>query len=212
MGNDMTTDDRLRELYERALASDVAGTAGSAHPTPEEILALVRREGPESERLARLDHVMSCRSCRESFELIRSIEAAGAKTERTRLRRILPLALAATIVLAIGVAIFQRADVLQGPDVLRGGADAVTLLAPPTDVETTQPLTFAWRPVTGALRYDLDVLDAEGGVIFSTTTTDTVVASPALPLAAGAEYRWLVRATTAGGEVTSPTRPLRPRR
>lgn len=208
MGSDMTTDDRLREVYGRALAGDVAGGAGSVHPTPEEILALVRREGPEAERLARLDHVMSCRSCRDSFELLRSIETAGAQADRTRLRRILPLALAASIVLAIGVAILQRADLVQRPDVLRGGADAVTLLAPPTEVDATQPLAFAWRPVAGALRYNLEVLDSAGAVIFSRTTTDTVVA-PTLSLTARAEYRWLVRAITAGGERTSPARPLR---
>ena len=44
------TDDRLRELYQHALASRSAATRGEC-PAPERLQALARREGSEEERL-----------------------------------------------------------------------------------------------------------------------------------------------------------------
>ena len=51
-------DDRLREVYGAALKRGRAG-GGAQHASPEAIAALARREGPESDRLATLDHAMS---------------------------------------------------------------------------------------------------------------------------------------------------------
>lgn len=207
----MTTDDRLRELYARALTDDVAKSAGDIHATPEEILALVRRDGPEERRLATLDHVMSCEACTQSFELLRSIEAAGAKVERKRPRRMLPLALAASITLVIGAAVVQQ-FLLRRPELMRGSGSAITLLAPATDVAAREPVVFAWRPVPGAQRYELEVFNSDDVVIFTTATTDNVVTASSLRLIPQTEYSWWVRAITPAGQITSSARPLRLRR
>jgi hypothetical protein len=98
------TDERLRELYRQALArSDGGGRERCV--APEAMLALLRREGPEEQRLQTLDHVMACGACRREMDLLRSIEQAGAETQqaavvrplrRPALKMLVPLALAAS--------------------------------------------------------------------------------------------------------------------
>lgn len=72
-------DERLRQLYGRGIAGRDARSelAGACAVEPERLLALVRRELPEEEGLALLDQVMSSPACREAFELLRVVEAAG---------------------------------------------------------------------------------------------------------------------------------------
>jgi hypothetical protein len=124
-------------------------------------------------------------------------------------RRLLPFALAASVVLVVGVGVLTRVRSIRQPEAVRGGADAVVLLAPAEDVAASARIVFAWRPVSGARRYELQLLDAQGSPRFRAATTDTTAASVTPP--AGA-YRWLVRALLDGGaEVTSPARPLRVR-
>src|SRR5215510_6062414 len=108
MGNQGVTDEALREAYERALdARRVTGR--EACVSPEAMLSLLRREGSEEQRLETLDHVMDCGACRSEFELLRSIEQAGAASaEQARpamlqiSRRLAdPLALAASVLLVV---------------------------------------------------------------------------------------------------------------
>jgi len=239
------TDEQLRELYSGSLPR-----GGRQHcVSPEAMLAVLRREGPEEQRLETLDHVMACAACRGELDLLRSIEQAGAETERAgagteragsgteragsgteraaaeteragvvrRLprrawRALVPLALAASVLLAVGIG--QRFGRSDAPDeVLRGAADPVSLLAPPPEVAAGAPVTFAWQPVPGARSYRVEVLDAQGTVVFAETTDQTSVTlrEPG-HLAPGLEYRWGVRATTESGVRASRLRSLRVRK
>jgi hypothetical protein len=111
-----------------------------------------------------------------------------------------PAALAAALVLAVGI---NQIRGVQGDErVTRGAEDGVVLLAPAQSVDGTAGLAFVWRPVAGASRYALEVVDGGGDVVFETTTTDTTAALPAgVALRQGAEYHWIVRAVDdAGGE------------
>ena len=159
------SDERLRELYTAAVAGRPAGA--EPHPAPEAIAALARREGPEEARLATLDHVMGCDDCRREFDLLRTLERAGAQSgvaARPAGRRawFMPAALAASLLLAVGI----------GRQVLRSGSDdttrgdgesgAIVLVQPGAEMPAGQSLTFAWRPVSGASRYELELLDAGG--------------------------------------------------
>ena len=217
------TDERLRDLYERTLATRDRDAARARCVSPEAMLALVRREGTEEERLETLDHVMACDDCRRELDLLRSIEAAGAQVEGARpadepialwsrgrrtaspsWRRVVPFALAASLVLAVGVGVRDRlgAPGADSADVTRGEGGALALLTPAAAayVDAGAPVTFAWRPEPGARRYLLEVLDAQGNVVLSESTADTtLVLRDTGRLAPGTEYRWWVR-LAAGGD------------
>jgi hypothetical protein len=209
----IVSDDRLRELYATALTGQPAGAAGE-HPAPEVLAALVRREGSEEARLATLDHVMRCAECRRELDLLRTVERAGVESGaagRAGGRRgwLMPAALAASVLLAVGV----------GRTVLRSGVDdttrgdghgAVELVQPGREATAGDVLTFSWRAVPGASRYELELLDAGGGVLASAATTDTTASPAAARALPPGDYRWWVRATTSDARsLRSAPRPLR---
>src|SRR5688500_6422307 len=111
MGGRPMNEQRLRDLYERALAqgSGLPAGGGTSCVTPERLLDLVRGNGSEQSRLHTLDHVMACPSCRREFDLLQAVEqagiAAGARRPKVRwqLQRIAPIGLAASLLLAFGV-------------------------------------------------------------------------------------------------------------
>lgn len=216
------TEDQLRELYARALASpDRMPRKSDQCVTAESMLALVQREGPESQRLRTLDHVMSCNACRRELDLLRAIEQAGADlgvAADTRSwpgwPRFSPLAVAASVVLAFGVALGIRYAGDQ-TDIPRGGGGAVVLLTPPKSVAGNQPVAFAWRRVPHASQYVFELLDerpgGNGTPALARTTSDTSLLLEPTQLRRGQDYQWWVRALTPAGELASPMRSLRVR-
>jgi len=209
MRTDGLTDERLREAYQRVLAAR-GGRGRERCPTPEALLAVLRREGPEERRLETVDHVMGCAACRSEFDLLRSIEQAGAGTERAgatvlRLfqrpawRSVAPVALAASVLLIVVAG--QKLRSRETPDVERGTADMVLLLGPAPEIAAGAPITFAWGPVPGARGYELEVLDGQGSVVLAEKTAETSLTLRDDPrLVPGATYRWWVRAITASGD------------
>lgn len=202
------TDSRLRDLYARALDTP---DERKGCPEPEAMLALVRGAGDEGQRLGTLDHVMACAECSREFELLRAIDratgddASGVVPPLTRVtpmrpraswRRYAPLAIAATILVAVGVNLADRDG---GRDVMRGEQATVALVGPPDEVRAGVPVEFAWRRNPDALRYDLEVLDATGNVKYAATTADTTATASGVTLPPG-DYRWWVRASTRTGD------------
>jgi hypothetical protein len=218
-------DERLRTAYQDALRARAVRDRSPCVP-PEAILALVRRSGPEAERLATLDHVMACAACRRELDVLRAVERAGVDTgaepaasgnvvplsaPRPRLaparRPVVALALAASVLAAVGVArLLQRPD--DAPDVLRGDAKGVEATLPERGATVRPPVTFAWHPVPGASRYAVEVV-APGGRAAWTTETSATSATLSAALPPG-EYRWWVRVVggAADGRSSEP-RPLR---
>lgn len=189
-------DEQLREWYQARRARPDAGD----HPSPEAMVALIRREGSETERMACLDHVIGCDACRPEFELLRSIDGAGS----TPIRRALPgwLPLAAGVALAAGAASLWL--LLRAPDqTLRsGGASTVTLVTP-VGGSAERPLRFTWRSVPTATSYRLELLTEDGRLVFAKDQPDTTAALPdSLPVPAG-KYRWWVSARSTEGVVES---------
>lgn len=214
------TDERLRDLYQHAIAARAPGTRADC-PSAERLLALARREGSEAERLHTLDHTMSCGDCMRELELLRVIEKAGGRiagptagVHRERSvswRRAAPLALAASLVLAVSLVVRERGRDA-GEDRARG-ADSTLALHTPGDatLSTRDSLSVAWAPVSGATRYVVEVLDDGGRTVLSEPATDTVLVVRDLGrLTPGREYRWWVRAQTlGGGQRSSPLGRLR---
>ena len=204
-------DERLRELYAASLLSR---SGPSGHPAPEALAALARREGPEDVRLGTLDHVMGCVACRRDFDLLRTVERAGVEAEVTNReatgrRWFVPAALAASLLLAVGIG----RQMVRNPadDTTRGGeAGGVVLVQPGAETRAGEPLTFTWRPVAGANRYQLELLDSAGAVAASAATTDTTAAPEAVGALPPGQYRWWVRALLADTRTArSPLRDLR---
>ncbi len=205
------TETELREIYAGLMTRGAKGRA--ACPPPEALLALARREGEESARLATLDHAMACRDCRAELDLLRSIDSAGAalgESAKPSARRwLMPAALAASVLFAVlvgRVALAPRSN-----DVLRAGPEAasVVLLTPENEIEAGQPVSFAWRPVPGASRYRIEVLTAGGDIAVEAETRDTTVTLNSVGGLAPGEYQWWVVAMTPRPGPRSALRPLR---
>jgi hypothetical protein len=213
MGGGELTDSRLQELYAEALARRGLEPASGECVSPEDLLALVRREGSEERRLELLDHVMACNDCRRELALLQAIETAGAAMERPSRQqpkiwdRWKPLALAASLLLAVGLGIAVRHR-SSADDITRGGK-SIQLLAPPPEIAVGQPLVFVWHPLAGALRYRVEVLDRADAVVFTGETRDTMMRVSAGRLRPGGDYRWWVRDATPGAQRSSPLRRLR---
>ena len=118
----------------------------------------------------------------------------------------MPFALAASLLLAVGVGLVMRN---RESDVTRGAGSALVLLTPPSEVAPAQPVTFSWRASPGTQRYRLELLDRNGGVVFSQLTPDTSLTLPAELLPAGSSYRWWVRDAAPASPIASPLRALR---
>ena len=202
------TEARLKEVYAAAMARRPPGC-----PAPDTLQGLVRREGSEDARLATLDHAMSCASCRAELDLLRSIERAGVETGAVRRpeRRtwFVPAALAATVLLAVGLGrtVLAPGDTEQ----IRSGdeAGAVAILAPAAEAPAGGSLTFAWRPVDGAARYRVEVLTGGGELAIEAETRDTAVTLESVDRLAPGDYRWWVVAMTPRPGPRSELRPLR---
>lgn len=191
------TDQRLRDLYGHALqARQPVGQC----PAPEALLALARRAGPEAPRLETLDHVMGCTRCRSELDLLRAIEKAGGSVAGgPRLGRYLPLAIAASLLLAIGLGPMVRHWQRNAGEPSRGPAAELTLVAPAAGGDATVPVTFVWRAVPETRSYTVELLAGDGSVAFGANTVDTVLLLPAVRPIVPGEYRWWVRARVADG-------------
>ncbi len=188
------SDARLIAAYCDLLSRRVAGDR-KACVAPEKLLALVRRELPEADRLVVLDHVMACAPCLNDFELLRSVER-GRRGARVRWPSPQALALAASLaVVAGGGVLWQLVRGRGEGDVLRGGEAQVSLVAPVGATPAAEAHRLIWRTVAGAADYQVEVLDPDGTAIYAGAAGDTVLVLPdSVSLASGLEYRWWVRA------------------
>lgn len=197
-------DDELRRAYQARRI----GAADASAPSPEELQRLVAREGSEAERLETLDRALSSRGTAGDLELLRAIaDAARADEPRRWWRSAVPLALAASVLLAVGILSVRG----RAPEETRATpADgSPVLVAPGTDASVADPVVFVWRAVPGARGYRVEVLSDAGTLVTSIETPDTTARSALAGVArADSSYRWMVVALLPEGvEVAS-----RPRR
>ena len=205
---DMTETGRLQQVYGRRVASR---GDGGAHATPEAMLAVVRREGPEHERLATLEHVMACAACHREYEWLTAVDRAGLEAEaeavagqRRAWWRGAPLALAASVAAAVGAAVVLSGVLRTGTERERGAAGDIELIAPGSRQAAGAPLTFSWHPLPGASRYVLEVQRPDGSIALADTTADTALTvAESGRLLPDSVYRWWVREVTDGAEPRS---------
>jgi hypothetical protein len=195
--------ERLRAAYAGLIRRP--GPGREHCPSAEQLDALARRAGDEAERLATLNHAMACTECRRELDLLRAVERAALEpVQRAWSPRL--FALAATMMLATGALLIWRATRPAG-DVLRGDSSTPVLLAPADGAELVGDGTLAWRPVTGAITYQVEVLDRDDRLVLWQPTTDTTLAIAPGAFPGSGTYRWRVVATLpAGGALASPYR------
>ncbi len=201
--DELSSIEGLGRLYRRRVEARDVATAGCV--SPDAILALLQREGTESERLATLEHVMSCPACHREYEWLGAVdraatEAGGRPASGTWWRRA-PLALAASLVAAVGAALLVRAQLRGGSEPVRGERGDITLATPAAGAGSIGALEFTWHSVPNASAYVLEIQGADHSVVRSDTTADTTLTLPS-SLPAGA-YRWWVREVTDGTEPRS---------
>ena len=204
---DLTETARLQQLYARRTA---ARGGGAGHVTVEAILALVSREGTEDERLATLEHVMSCAACHREYEWLKAVDQAGVEAEtevgagqRRPWWRGAPLAMAASVAAVVGAGVVLSGVLRSGADRERGTTGDIALVAPGAAAGAGGPIAFTWRAVPEATGYVLEVQRADGSVVLADTTGDTVAVVEAGRLAPDSNYRWWVREVTDGAEPRS---------
>src|SRR5579862_506780 len=150
-------DSELRDIYTRSL------TKRADHPAPEALIALVTRTGSEESRLATLDHVMSCSSCKQDFELLRAIQAAedvNSGSSRVQSRRSVVPWLAAAAVVVVAAGTLTLVQLRQPANPVRG--------APSADIGLVGDMngTLTWHAVPDVVRYEVEIVDASGQTIF----------------------------------------------
>ena len=154
-----------------------------------------------------LPHLASCERCRADLasiaraisdpELAREIRAVETPTTlrpRRWWRIAVPVAAAATLLLAIRPAGLFRSTPAGGhraPALTNGSAPAG--MVPTGTVESVTQLL--WRSVSGADRYRVTLFDVAGRVLYQVEPQDTLVPLPdSLRLASGQRYLWRVEA------------------
>lgn len=205
-------DERLQALYAEALARRRPRVRSAGCLSPEQLQDLVERQGAEADRLRALDHVMACAACREEVEALRAVAKGTRPTPRFRVSA--PVLAAAAVLLVVGSAALWRTLGTRwlAPDVPRGG-DALVVVGPRDEVAPEAARRLVWRAVSGAARYQVEVLDRDGSVVFAAETTDTTATvADSVTLAPGVPYRWWVRARLdVGGERRALPREFRVR-
>jgi hypothetical protein len=210
MTNDFT-DDELRAAFAPALR-DAPTPHGPTCPTPEALRAAASGESPGAEQLRTLDLALGCAACRRELALLYAVSGAHATPAREsgrvaggigRWPRLVPFALAASLVIAAGLAGVDRWRQRTPEDALRAGMVATdpSPVAPAegATLRAAAPIAFAWRAVPGTLHYTVEVVATDGTVVLTAQTADTTFAAPSLAAATPGEYRWSVRAASDDG-------------
>lgn len=196
-------DEELRREYQRS----TGGAPPGSHPEPEQLEQIVSGSAPEAVRLALLEHVLRCPTCRSELDLLRAAhEGARAAERRVPATRWLALAAAALIIVGAGALTLRSRRITASSEVMRGRAQAMSLIEPEAGAHVASPVLLAWHALDGATSYRVELLSTSGELVAAWTTADTTAAIPdSARVRANESYDVWVRATLADRtEVGSP--------
>jgi hypothetical protein len=173
-------------------------------------------------------HLATCRECRQAVvdlhatlllpeesvpsDLIARALDPGAERRRPGWRpTAVAAALAATVLIGAGIALWRRSGSAEGQGVYRGTHQGeFAALAPARDETVSSArVVFRWSPLPSADRYLVIVLDATGGIAATVEAIPpaTSVTWSAPPSQRGGTMIWKVRALR-GGRTITETSPL----
>jgi hypothetical protein len=187
-------DQALEGLYLKLLEETHVGDRSHC-PGPEALRGIAEHTSSREERLDVMEHVAGCLPCQRELALLAQI--ADARPRRIGLSRSWWLAAAASVVLAVagGHALLSRG---QDEAVLRGAPEAVQLIAPLGAAARPTTDALVWHAVPDAARFEVEILDDQGSVVYHTEVRDTSAALPSV-LRSGTPYQWRVSAIRRDG-------------
>ncbi len=208
------TDDELQRAY-AALRRQRERQPASERPDAEQLASAVDGDAPTSERTAVLLRALESGAAKE----LAILQAATSAADHTMAPKrdapmrwttgLLPLAAAAALLVIVGVPVSREwlgfstardAPRFRGDS---GSATAPLLIAPAESAGSRQFNTpFTWASVPRADSYRLELIDTEGAVVASFTTTDTtlLIADSVDRVSASRATSWWVIATLGSGD------------
>jgi anti-sigma factor RsiW len=153
----------------------------------------------EERRRAEL-HLASCSECRKELAEVRQLQRRHSRRWTVAL---VPVAAAAAVLLA--VVLPRRAST---PSELRAGSNTeapLGVVSPlPSPEVAPGAITFIWRSAGPGASYSFTLQAADGRVVWTSTTTDTVVVLPdSVSLSTGPTWFWAADALLADGRSRS---------
>jgi len=190
------SDEALRGVYARIMRNrDATGRAATV--SVEAMQAVLERRGSEESRVRTVDAIMRDQDMRADFEILRAAYEAAPRRATFRTGAYV---IAAALALFVGARAWMQ---MRTPpvDTVRGSTATVTIIAPPTSAPASAPLRFTWHHVADATDYALQVVDRDGGGVYSGLTRDTTLTLPdGVGLRSDREYQWWVEANRSTGD------------
>jgi hypothetical protein len=183
-------------------------TYGS-HLSSEEVAAYIDGAISGSDREQIESHLADCEECRRELVEVRTALRQFRRTPDWRI--IAPAAVAAAAVIALLALPSLLSDPdsardvrVRGPDesVRREGVPLIAVVNPldGSTIEMTEGLVFHWRAPAADASYQLTLGDDAGEVVWTLSTTDTLVTLPeSVRLGPGSIYYWYVDALLPDG-------------
>ena len=196
----------------RAWVARDQSSAHEQHPDADELYEAASGNLERARRLEIIDHVAKCAECTQAWQIALDVGAREAKVSVTQ--RPWRFALAASVILAVGVVTYLVLPVDQGTPQYRDGVDP---LAPVSAVGNTLPrdqFVLRWSAGPPGTTYLVRLSTADlAPVLFRSDIESAELAVPSSALAnvkAGEELLWQVEAQLPDGRrVVSQTYPVR---
>jgi len=208
----MMNDERLRELYQQALARRAA-EPGGCEISPETMLDVLTHKLPEADHRRILLAILTDPRCRREFELLRAVSRDESRPAARQRRFFIPISLAAGLALLIGGGIYLKTLQRSTTDTTRSGSDSgeIALVTPGPGGAAGIDRRFVWRAVPRTLRYDFNLTTPGGQLVYAASQADTSLTIPdSVKMISDTELRWWVEATTGDGrQLRSAIRRLR---
>jgi anti-sigma factor RsiW len=182
--------------------------AVQVHLNSEELAAYLDRRLPADERHRVEAHLAQCAECRsEVVEVTRVLQSRPRERHWYRRRWMIGAAAAAVLLFGLFGPLSDsgppRTDTFRAPDRLAdvNREGSVVALSPAAGtVVSPNAVVFAWRGAGADVLYRLAVTDAEGKVVWTESTPDTVFNLPrTVALGRGRTYYWYVDALRPDG-------------
>jgi len=171
----------------------------TGHLTEDQLVAFLGHELGTEERLALDLHLARCAECRDELVAVTEIlqpEHTDRPDRKVAWRVLAPVAAAAAAVFLIVAGPWGPNGSDDAPQHRDAPAQASAIPTPVAPVGTVPAVEqLVWQGMDGADRYRLTLFDAEGEVLWKSTTPDTALDLPkSVVLIPGSRYLWRLEA------------------